>query len=111
MTHMTKLYNLKGAWGYLDPEYFQTFQHIKKSDVDSFGVVLVELLTALKPISLARDTEEMPLSSLFSSRLNHNRLAEILDNKVLEEENQIEMEDMARTVSNASIKKGGRDHQ
>ncbi|GLJ24419.1 hypothetical protein SUGI_0466310 [Cryptomeria japonica] len=94
-THVTT-YNIKGTWGYLDPEYFQTYQLTEKSDVYSFGVVLVELLTALKPISLARDSEEMSLSSLFLSRLNHNRLTEILDNRVLEEENQQEMEDMAR---------------
>ncbi|GLJ24436.1 hypothetical protein SUGI_0466610 [Cryptomeria japonica] len=94
-THVTTN-NIKGTWGYLDPEYFRTFQLTEKSDVYSFGVVLVELLTALKPISLERDSEEMSLSSLFLSRFNNNRLTEILDNKVLEEENMQQMEDMGR---------------
>ncbi|XP_057816850.2 wall-associated receptor kinase 3-like [Cryptomeria japonica] len=94
-THVTT-FNIKGTWGYLDPEFFQTSQLTEKSDVYSFGVVLVELLTSLKPISLARDNEDMTLSSLFLSRLDQNRLTEILDNRVLEKENLQEMEDMAR---------------
>ncbi|GLJ24430.1 hypothetical protein SUGI_0466500 [Cryptomeria japonica] len=93
-THVTT--NIMGTTGYLDPEYFQTYQLTEKSDVYSFGVVLVELLTSLKPFSAERGSEEMSLSSVFLSRLNHNRLREILDSKVLEEENLQEMEDMAR---------------
>ncbi|GLJ24439.1 hypothetical protein SUGI_0466700 [Cryptomeria japonica] len=93
-THVTT--NIIGTTGYLDPEYFQTYQLTDKSDVYSFGVVLVELLTSLKPISVERGSEEMSLSSLFLSRLNHNRLTEILDRKFLEEENVQQMEDMER---------------
>lgn len=93
-THVTT--NIMGTTGYLDPEYFQTYQLTEKSDVYSFGVVLVELLTSLKPFSVERGSEEMSLSGLFLSRLNHNRLTEILDSKVLEEEILQEMEDMAR---------------
>ncbi|GLJ24136.1 hypothetical protein SUGI_0460420 [Cryptomeria japonica] len=94
-THVTT-YNIKGTRGYLDPEFFQTSQLTEKSDVYSFGVVLVELLTALKPISVERDSEDINLSCLFLSRLDHNRLKEILDNKVLDEENVQQMEEMAR---------------
>ena len=37
--------------GYLDPEYFLTRKLTDKSDVYSLGVVLLELLTGMQPIS------------------------------------------------------------
>ncbi|TXG46834.1 hypothetical protein EZV62_026128 [Acer yangbiense] len=37
--------------GYLDPEYFQTHQLSDKSDVYSLGVVFLELVTGMPPIS------------------------------------------------------------
>ncbi|XP_031271598.1 probable LRR receptor-like serine/threonine-protein kinase At1g06840 [Pistacia vera] len=37
--------------GYLDPEYFLTHKLTDKSDVYSLGVVLLELLTGMQPIS------------------------------------------------------------
>lgn len=49
-TQVTTL--VQGTWGCLDPECFQTGKLKDKSNVYSFAVVLVELLTGEKPLCL-----------------------------------------------------------
>jgi serine/threonine protein kinase len=36
--------------GYIDPEYLQTSELTAKSDVFSFGIMLLELLSSRKPL-------------------------------------------------------------
>ncbi|XP_015388707.2 wall-associated receptor kinase-like 2 isoform X1 [Citrus sinensis] len=82
-THLTT--QVKGTFGYLDPEYFQSSQFTEKSDVYSFGVVLVELLTGQKPIRLVETEENRSLAAYFLQVINENRLFEVLDAQVLRE--------------------------
>ncbi|KAH9699262.1 Wall-associated receptor kinase-like 1 [Citrus sinensis] len=79
-THLTT--QVKGTFGYLDPEYFRSSQFTEKSDVYSFGVVLVELLTGQKPIRLVETEENRSLAAYFLQVINENRLFEVLDAEV-----------------------------
>ncbi|KAM7532104.1 hypothetical protein LguiB_035514 [Lonicera macranthoides] len=46
---------VKGTLGYVDPEYFLTHKCTDKSDVYSLGIVFLELLTGMQPISHGRN--------------------------------------------------------
>ena len=48
----------KGTVGYLDPEYMKTYQLTTKSDVFSFGILLIEILTGRRPVELKKPVEE-----------------------------------------------------
>ncbi|KAJ0449751.1 putative protein kinase RLK-Pelle-LRR-VIII-1 family [Helianthus annuus] len=58
--------------GYLDPEYLLTHKLTAKSDVYSLGVVLLEILTGMKPISHGKNIVREVLfgSYTFVSRIS-----------------------------------------
>ncbi|XP_019156276.1 PREDICTED: wall-associated receptor kinase-like 1 [Ipomoea nil] len=94
-THLTTM--VKGTFGYLDPEYFQSSQFTEKSDVYSFGVVLAELLTGQKPISFDLDDDEnRSLVSRFLLCMEENRIMEILDVEVIVQGKKEDIVAMAR---------------
>lgn len=56
VTHVST--QVKGTAGYLDPEYLKTYQLTEKSDVFSFGVLLVEMISGRRPIEPKRELKE-----------------------------------------------------
>ncbi|KAK7385089.1 hypothetical protein VNO78_30796 [Psophocarpus tetragonolobus] len=86
---------VQGTFGYLDPEYMLTSQLTEKSDVYSFGVVLVELLTGEKPHSFGRPEEKRSLANHFLSSFKQDRLFDVLQVGIVNEENKKEIIEVA----------------
>ncbi|CAL4994897.1 unnamed protein product [Urochloa decumbens] len=81
--------NVQGTIGYLDPSYYYTTRLTEKSDVFSFGVLLVELLTRKLPYSRYLSSDGEGLVAHFVTLLNSGSLVDILDPQVAQEgENQ-----------------------
>jgi serine/threonine protein kinase len=49
-----------GTLGYLDPEYHATFKLTIKTDVYSFGIVLLEIITGQPPVLMDPQTIHLP---------------------------------------------------
>ncbi|CAL5001389.1 unnamed protein product [Urochloa decumbens] len=78
---------IQGTIGYLDPMYYYTSRLTDKSDVFSFGVLLIELLTRKKPFVYRSDDGE-GLVTHFASLLAQGTLIDIIDPQILEGEDE-----------------------
>ncbi|OIV94323.1 hypothetical protein TanjilG_19329 [Lupinus angustifolius] len=73
-----------GTTGYLAPEYASTGKLTTKSDVYSYGVVLLELLTGRVPVDIKRAPGEHVLVSWAIPRLtNREKVVEMVDPALL----------------------------
>ncbi|KDP32166.1 hypothetical protein JCGZ_12627 [Jatropha curcas] len=70
---------VRGTAGYLDPEYYST-QHLSaKSDVFSFGVVLLEMVSGREPLNIKRPRNEWSLVEWAKPFIRESKIDEIVD--------------------------------
>ncbi|CAN1184392.1 Nodulation receptor kinase [Linum perenne] len=70
---------VRGTAGYLDPEYYSTQHLTAKSDVFSFGVVLLEIISGREPLNIQRPRNEWSLVEWAKPFIRESRIDEIVD--------------------------------
>ncbi|OAY78539.1 calmodulin-binding receptor-like cytoplasmic kinase 3 [Ananas comosus] len=76
-THIST--KVKGTAGYLDPEYLRTYQLTPKSDVFSFGILLVEIISGRRPVELKRSPDERITIRWAFKKFSEGKAREIVD--------------------------------
>ncbi|TKY65058.1 putative receptor protein kinase [Spatholobus suberectus] len=71
--------DVKGSIGYLDPEYYKRHRLTEKSDVYSFAVVLLEVLSGREPLLRWEDKQRMSLVNWAKRCYEKGTLREIVD--------------------------------
>ncbi|PWA56100.1 serine-threonine/tyrosine-protein kinase catalytic domain-containing protein [Artemisia annua] len=74
---------VKGTFGYLDPDYFQTGRLTRKSDVYAFGVVLFEVLCGKRAIDTSIDEDQWGLARWVQDSIKKGRLKKIVDSNIM----------------------------
>ncbi|KAK8673876.1 hypothetical protein V6N13_112185 [Hibiscus sabdariffa] len=70
---------VRGTAGYMDPEYYSTQQLSAKSDVFSFGVVLLEIISGREPLNIRRPRNEWSLVEWAKPFIRESKIDEIVD--------------------------------
>ncbi|GAV84545.1 Pkinase domain-containing protein/WAK_assoc domain-containing protein [Cephalotus follicularis] len=79
-THVTHVSTApQGTPGYVDPEYHQCYQLTDRSDVFSFGVVLIELISSKPAVDITRHRHEINLSTMAINKIQNRALFELVD--------------------------------
>ncbi|KAK3142147.1 hypothetical protein QOZ80_4BG0342890 [Eleusine coracana subsp. coracana] len=80
--------DVRGTAGYIDPEYLRTNHLTIKSDVFSYGILLLEILSGRRPIEVRRDAGERITVRWAFAKYNRGKVKDILDPMLTEEVNE-----------------------
>ncbi|XAR72315.1 Non-specific serine/threonine protein kinase [Bertholletia excelsa] len=69
----------QGTPGYVDPDYHRSYQLTDKSDVYSYGVVLVELVSSMPAVDIGRHQDEINLANFAMNRIRNRAFDELID--------------------------------
>ncbi|XP_034694540.1 wall-associated receptor kinase-like 20 [Vitis riparia] len=93
----------QGTLGYLDPEYYRNYQLTDKSDVYSYGIVMLELLTSQKAIDFSREPDDINLAIYVSQRASDGAVMGVVDQRLLGQNPSVEVITSIRLFSELAL--------
>ncbi|XBI22200.1 hypothetical protein VPH35_063246 [Triticum aestivum] len=87
---------VQGTYGYIDPVFVDTSQRNRQSDIYSFGIVLLEMVSGRDPTTRLHDMP--PLSSWVRSLYYNNAVLEAADDRLIGGESSTGRQQMERVL-------------
>ncbi|KAG6546516.1 hypothetical protein Mapa_012065 [Marchantia paleacea] len=103
---------IQGTPGYMDPGLFDQYELTDKSDVYSYGVVLLVILTGQRPVDLTRQPRDQNLVIRCNRLMAQGLFADIIDPELaeaLESPNSLEAIDAVAKLALKCVSRDGED--